>query len=344
MGMKERGPNWWPGGHIRRGKRRDVYVIERRVGGTHFHVSTRATSLTAAMKHLERFEADPDNYVPSDGKVGLALTAELVLEYRAFQAEKGLSREWVNEVARNLSCWADDLAGRDLLRLDLQRDIKPLLKKRGGRTNRTNALKGFFRWLRKEKGLLKHHQDITLDLTAPKGRAAKITKPKNVEIERVRAVAAVLPPHVRDVLILQMGTGWHISEVRRFATGGRIHIPKTAGDVLAVLATEHKGGRITTTPLRALEHLEAAQRIKVRGAILSNNTLRMHTKRAAKAVGVEPLMLGSMRHSVSTWAIEGGARRSEVAEFFNHRSPNTTSDHYTNAAVPTVAVPVHTLH
>ena len=343
MGTESKGPNWWPGGHIRRGKRRDVYVIERRVGGVHFHVSTRASSLTAAMKHLERFEADPDGYRPADGRVGLPLTADLILEYRQHQLDKGLSPEWAKEVARHLSHWADDLAGKDLLKLDLQRDVKPCLLRRGSKVGRINALKGFFRWLRKEKGLVKHHQDVTLDLAAPKGRAAKVSKPKNVELDRVKKIAAYLQPHVLDVLILQMGTGWHISEVRSFAKRGQIHEP-SGGDVLAVLATEHKGGRVTRTPLRALEHVEAARRIQKRGGIVSNNTLAHHTKRAAVAAGVEPMTLGTMRHSVSTWAIEGGARMGEVAEFFGHRSPNTTADHYANAKVPTVGVPVHTLH
>lgn len=346
MGTKEKGPDWWEGGHIRRGKRRDVYVIERRVGGTHFHISTRASSRAAALKHLERFEADPDNYKPSDGKVGLPMTAELILEYQAFQLKKELSREWTKEVASYLGQWADELAGKDLLKLNLHRDIKPVLAKSKSERGRTNALKGFFRWLRTEKGLLKHHQDVTLDLASPKGRAKKAIsgQEKNVSLDVVKRVAAHLPPHVLDVLILQMGTGWHISEARRFALRGRIHLPKPGG-VLAVLITEHKGGRTTRTPIRAQEHLDAATRIKERGKILNNTTLRTHTKRASKKEGIKPAVtLGVMRHSVSTWAIEGGARRAEVAEFFDHRSPNTTADHYINAKVPTVSVPVHTLH
>ncbi len=323
-----------------------MYVIERRVAGTHFHISTRAHTLGAAMKHLERFEADPDNYKPSHQTVGLALTSALVIEYRGFQVEtKGVTRGWANDCQRLLADWADDLVGKDLLKLDLQKDVKPALARRKTTLHhRAIALKGFFKWLRKEKGLLKHHQDVTLDLSIPKIRASKLTRPKNVEIDRVRAVAPHLTQHVLDVLILQMGTGWHISEVRRFAPDGDLVEVARGDGVLAVLVAEQKNGRLTRTPLRNPEHLEAARRIKARGRIVSNNTLAYHLKRAATKAGLPAFTLGSMRHSVSTWAIERGARMVEVAEFFDHRSKNTTNDHYANAAVPTVSIPVHTIH
>lgn len=348
MGTTGKSSNWWPGGHIRRGKRGDVYVIERRVGGVHFHISTRvrAPNLGAAMKHLERFEADPDNYAPAGGRVALAMTAELVLEYQAWQLDvKKVTRQWALNCGRCLAKWTTDLRGKDLTKLDLQKDIKPALAARKtSRPHRVIALKGFFKWLRREKGLLKHHQDVTLDLAVPQLRARKTTRPRNVELERVKAVARRLPAAVRDVLVLQMGTGWHVSEVRRFAIVGEL-LEVTRGDgVLAVLVTPHKGGRLTRTPIKAAEHLEAAKRIKARGKILGDWTLSYHMHRAADAAGVDHFGLGSMRHSVGTWAIEGGARMKEVAEFFGHRSSNTTDDFYANAAVPTVSIPVHTLH
>lgn len=344
MGTAENGPDWWPGGFIRRGKKRDIYVIERRVAGVKFKVSTRASSLTAAMKQLERFEADPDNYRPADGRVGLALTAELILEYRQHQVGKGLSHGWTRDVARLLAHWADDLAGKDLRKLDLQKDIKPILQRRGGGVvSRGNALRGFMKWLRREKGLLKKHEDATVDLAPPKGRPRKVTDPRDMRLEDVRAVAPHLADHPRDILVLQMGTGWHLSEVRRFAERGQLHVPRE-GDVLAVLITEHKGGRLTQTPLRHPEHVEAAKRLKLRGGILTDWVLNYHARRASEAAGLKRrFYFGSMRHSVGTWAVEAGAREAEVSEFFGHRSRTTTRDTYVRAKVPTVSVPVHTL-
>lgn len=350
MGTTGKGADWWPGGHIRRGKRGSVYVIERRVGGTHFHISTRAHTLGAAMKHLERFEADPDNYKPSHQTVGLSLTAVLIGEYRDFQIDvKRCTSSWAHDCKRHMADWADDLAGKDLRKLDLQKHVKPALAARKtSQRHRVIALKGFFKWLRREKGLLKHSEDVTLDLGIPAARAAKLSKPRNLELDRVKAVAAHLPEHIRDLLILLMGTGWHLSEARRFVLHGDL-VETNRDGVLAVLITKHKSGRLTRTPLRAAEHLDAAKRMKARGRFVDRNTIAYHVKRAAIKAStpektVEPFNLGSMRHSVATWAIEGGARMKELAEFLGHRSQNTTADTYANAAVPTVSIPVHTLH
>ena len=349
MGTDAKGKDWWPGGHIRRGQRGDVYVIERRVAGVHFHVSTRAHTLGAAMKHLERFEADPNVYRPADARVQLPMTAELVLAYQDWLLDtKKVTKGWAADCARLLGNWSTDFHGKDLKKLDLPeghqasagraRDDAPPPSHRPQRLFQVAAPRG--------SGLMKHHEDVTLDLAVPKVRAAKLTRKKDAPLERVKAVAAQLKtkPKVLDVLILLMGTGWHISEVRRFAQSGELVEVSRDDGVLAVLVTGHKGKRLTRTPLRQAEHLKAAKRIKKRGAILDNSTLRYHMVRASDAAGVPRVNLGTFRHSVSTWAIERGARMVEVAEFYGHRSPNTTSDHYANAAVPTVSIPVSTLH
>ncbi|QDE68580.1 hypothetical protein BHS09_17190 [Myxococcus xanthus] len=56
MSSKQR----WPGGYFH--KQQDgqpLFIIDRRVRGQRFHVSTRCHNLRLAMKQLERFEADP---------------------------------------------------------------------------------------------------------------------------------------------------------------------------------------------------------------------------------------------------------------------------------------------
>jgi hypothetical protein len=50
----------WEGGYIRQDKRgRDVYVIRRKVRGRAYKVSTRCHTARSALEHLARFEADP---------------------------------------------------------------------------------------------------------------------------------------------------------------------------------------------------------------------------------------------------------------------------------------------
>ena len=66
----------WEGGYRRRdSKGRDVFVIERWVGGRKFHASTRCHTRKAALKQLERFEANPAGYRP-DGEEQLPISAE----------------------------------------------------------------------------------------------------------------------------------------------------------------------------------------------------------------------------------------------------------------------------
>ncbi|PTL79232.1 hypothetical protein [Vitiosangium sp. GDMCC 1.1324] len=56
----------WEGGFIRHDSRgRKVYVIRRMINGRSYKVSTRATTLRAAMEQLKRFEADPEHYNPA---------------------------------------------------------------------------------------------------------------------------------------------------------------------------------------------------------------------------------------------------------------------------------------
>ena len=55
----------WEGGFIRHDSQgRKVYVIRRMINGRNYKVSTRATTLRAAIEQLKRFEIDPEHYNP----------------------------------------------------------------------------------------------------------------------------------------------------------------------------------------------------------------------------------------------------------------------------------------
>jgi hypothetical protein len=67
MGESQDYAETWEGGFIRHdSKGRKVYVIRRMLNGRNYKVSTRATTLRAAMEQLKRFESDPEHYNPAE--------------------------------------------------------------------------------------------------------------------------------------------------------------------------------------------------------------------------------------------------------------------------------------
>jgi integrase len=334
----------WEGGYVRHGKRACVFVIQKEVGGQRFHVSTRKTKERDAHRELDRFLADPYRYnpfaPPDDNRPrALRLTAALIDEFCAWNIGRGNTRKHSKEMAARLTEWLSDFDGTDLRDVTLRQIQEALEARRTSRQHRIIALKSFYKWLRKTRGLLTFRDDPTEDISVPVARAAKLKKKKALERERVYAALEKLAGPVRDFLILLMGTGWHCTEAVRFIRDDEssiVHQP--AGDILAVLSTWHKIGGFTRTPIRHREHLEAAERLRARRE--APTRLNKQIKAACEAAEVEPFTLGVLRHSVATWAIEGGATVAQVAEFLNHRDPRTTRNFYADVSSPTVSVPV----
>lgn len=344
----------WLGGYIRQGKSGPVYVIERWLGGVHLHLSTRRRTERAALKELERFEADPHGYQAIRSEdAPLRITAELVGRYRKYlRTTKKDTPDWVSNVVRLLAHWAEDLGAADLRRMKTVKLRDVLDERQTSRRHRIEAIKGFCRWLREDRELLAIGQDPTLALKVPQAEPAKQRRRRAVPMDYVDLVLPHLPEETRDVLRLLTGTAWHVSEVRRFAAAGELVRP-VSGDPLAVLVTPHKSGDLTRTPITTPEHLAAAERIRGRGRIPIRETLVGHMREACERVrqfqadaGVPEAKrmphwrLGVMRHSVLTHAVEQGATPQEAAEFANHRSVQTTKRFYVDVAVPTVRVPV----
>lgn len=334
----------WLGGYVRRTKNGRLYVIERWAGGGRYHVSTGCSTERAALRELERFEADPSRYERQAPTSAVVLTADLSLEYWKHQTDKGVTKEWADEVGRCLAEWIEAFGRRDLRTLTLHRDIKPHLERwKTRRGARIKALKGLFRWLRQEKGLVSRALDPTLDLPVPQARPEKWRRRKIVPAKNVSAVLRRLPATTRDILHLLSATSWHLSEVRRFAKTGEMVTPMSAKGVLAVLIVRQKSGELTKTPIVHKEHLEAAERIRKRGAIQTRATLARHMRTACRAAGVPWFGLGQMRHTVITWGVEAGATLDEAAEFAHHRSKTTTRRWYVDLDVPRAAIPVKRL-
>lgn len=334
----------WPGGYIhRQNDGRDLFIIEKRVRGKRFHVSTRAHSWTAAMKQLERFEADPLAYRPEGEEQEEPLYPELDLTlafHRWMLDVKGTTTKHANAVKNYLAAWIEDFGRTDLRKVTLRDHIKPALDRRVTcRGYRIAALKAFYAWLRKERHLLSSAQDPTLDLAVPQASPEKWKRRKAVELERVQAALKHLGPLYRDLLVLAAATGWHTTEIERFIRNEDSEIVRIDRDrVLAVLITKHKSGEQTRTPILDHQALAAAERLRAHGKMPKGPNEEI--RKACEKAGVEKFGLGKMRHTVGTWGVERGALPAQVAEFLGHKDPRTTRRFYIDVAVPTVSVPL----
>lgn len=336
----------WLGGFVRETARgKPVFVIEKRIKGELFKVSTRCHTETAALAELKRFEVDPMLYVPG-GAVGLKMTADLVLEYRGWQiSERGNTHEWAHTSANMLMDWLEAFGETDLRRLTAVEVKRTLQRWRTSRPGRVTALKGFFSWLRKERGLLKHHEDPMPDVRIPERKSSKETGARDVPFDVACRVYRALRKDVRDVLQVMAGTGMHLAEVQRFATGGAIR-KDPSGQSLAVLVVWHKRKEKAVCAITNTEQLAAAERIRAQGWMLSRNALWVLMKRANVDAGIpeaERLNFGDMRHSVATWAVELGEDIRNVARAFNHESEAMLRQHYVRHAVPRAVIKTRVL-
>ncbi len=363
--MSRRRVKGWPGYVHRQANGLDLFIIEKQINGQRYHVSTCANTITAALKQLEQFQAAPAEYNPGAslyGEGGLAFDGQLVIDYFNYlvgstkKGGKGNGRKHSRQMLNRMTEWCTDLRGKDLKKLDLGRDIIPVLNRRTNRKNRIIALKGFFRWLRTVEHLLKSQHDPTLDLPVPVSEPEQNLYTKVVPFEHVLAVAPLLSTRARDMLNLLVATGWHISEAERFIREplGEVMLdpPKPPNQVgppaLAALIMKHKSGDQTSTPITSQDHLESAIRLKASGEFPNQSRLNQQLREACAAARIDgkpvpKFTLGVMRHSVATWAVEEGATVKEVAVFLHHKSPSTTRKFYVRTKMPVPAVPVRSL-
>jgi integrase len=329
----------WEGGFVRTdAKGRKVYVIRRMINGKSYKVSTRAGNIRAAMEQLKRFEADPEGYNPAGAphEAPIYLDAPLAEEFLVWNRDvKKNSREWLEKQQRYLAWWADQLKGLDLRKLSLVDHIKPALKGSGNGPHRIAVLKSVYSWLRKEKHLLSVNEDPTFQtLVVPQARPEQWKRDKVIPREHYLLAREHLAPHWRDGMDVQAGTGWHVTELIRFAKEGSVEPYRgDAEGVSGVLVCpQTKSGEPLRTAVSA-GVLEAGKRLLERGTF-GREKYGMAVISACKAAGIPPFTPGRFRHSVATWAIEKGADPASVAAFLNHKSPSTTRRFYATHAVP----------
>ncbi len=344
MGKKRK----WLGGYARlESDGRETFVIERRVAGKRYHVSTRCHREREALEHLRRFETNPADYSPQ-GAAGaiveaVRLTPELVTEFREWQVSKGVTERHAYYTGKYLMNWVRDLSELDLRKVSLRDHVDPALERRKSPAKRIAALKVLYKWLRTKKRLLVSAEDPTLDLLVPQARPEKRLRRKAVDLAVVAAMLSGLPDRYRDVVLFAACTGWHRSEIERFIRDPRSELVELTPEAilrdgcLAVAKTWHKGKVWTATPLRTQQQVDAAKRIRERGKF--PRKFNEELARTAARLEIPYFTLGVMRHSYASWQVKGGADAKRVAVALDHRDERTTANFYIDVDVPKSDLP-----
>src|SRR6266446_1356975 len=145
--------------------------------------------------------------------------------------EQQNSTRYVAELRAGLEWWRPRLAGVDLRELSITRHVLPELDRlQRGRRPRIVALKVLCSWLHRERHELEHNPLAALKL--PQSRPEQWRRRKVVPRQVLDATLDELEPKWRDAVTVLCGTGWHVTELARFATtqsGGIATRPRRAG-------------------------------------------------------------------------------------------------------------------
>jgi len=330
----------WQGGYIiRDSKGRDLYFIRKQIDGKRYDLSTGCHSVRAAVKQLDRFEANPAAFSARgvEPEAAICLDEALCTEFMEFNRDvKKNSPNWLRKQADYVAWWAGQLDGLDLRRVNIGDHLKPALARASAVPHRTATVKAIYSWLRKEKHLITAAQDPTFGaLPVPQSKPEQWKRMKAIPKDHYLLAREHLTATWRDPLDVHAGTGWHLTELQRFAQSGTIEpVPVGSAEGVAgvLVCPQTKGGEMLRTAVRG-GVLEAAKRLHERGS-LSIEKYGLAVKAACRAARIEPFTPGQFRHSVATWAINNGADPASVAAFLNHKSPRTTRKFYATHATP----------
>jgi integrase len=358
-------PLTWKGGIVRYDASGEpTYIIRRMVNTRRYVISTRAHSLEAAGVHLDRFEKDPEGYDPR-GHVrpeAIPLDVKLAEAFLAWSAKpkkeggRGNTPRWVHEQKLYLDWWSERLRGVDLRRLSYEEHVAPAMEGATAQRQRGATLLALYRFLRKERGLSLTEDPVHGRLTFGEPEPEQVRRSKVVPTEHIDLVIEHLTSPWREVLTIQAGTAWHVTEVERFAVGGSIEpLPRnvTQEGVAAVLVCpRHKSGESIRTRVSAAV-VEAAKRLRAHGSFSRGHTGRGGSayfravrsacsvvKRPDGEIGIPAFTPGMIRASVATHAVNAGVDPAAVASFLGHRTKKTTERFYSTLAsvakIPTV--------
>ena len=346
----------WLGGFIHEAEDGSkTYVIRKQVAGTRYEVSTRCVTERAALKQLERFEADPEGYSPGSSekkKEPVLLDVEVANRFLTWCRDvKKNSPLWVGKQKRYVAWWATKLKGKNLAKLSLKYDIEAALVGEKAIAHRIATIKAIYSWLRKVDRTIALPEDPTFGtLSVPQSDPHhREMKDKSIPAADYTRVREHLEGHWRAALEVQLGTGWHLSEVKRFAEGGAIekHPTKAEGVAGVLVCPEAKEGGLLRTAVKA--EVRAAGEVLLKRGSFSIEKYGLAIKAGCDAANAEiteaaigakkkpklikPFTPGRIRHTVATNAINSGNDPAMVSAFLNHKNPRTTRKFYATHAV-----------
>ncbi|ACL64633.1 integrase family protein [Anaeromyxobacter dehalogenans 2CP-1] len=241
-----------------------------------------------------------------------------VEEYLADCGRRGIDPQSINTKRRHLAEWNRRIGPQRITLPVLNKAVKRL----GGARNKVATIKAYFTWLR-QQGRVRRQDDPTLDLAKPS--APPCEWDRLVPIDHHRKVVAELEPRWGDLLVVLSGTGWHLSELLRFARSGSID-----GNVL--VCPRHKSGEPHRTMVSDAV-LGAAQRSRERGGF-SPSLLYRTVAATCDRLCIPRFGVGGYRHTVATNAVRSGASPEEVAHFLGHKGSYMVKAIYAKVAVP----------
>lgn len=319
----------WDGGYQREG----VYYIRRQVAGRRYELSTGCTQPRAALAHLTEFEVNPGAYAAAVvSKPAVPLSDALIERFLTWsRVEKHNSERWVYNQHRSLIRWQKALSGKDLRACPLP-SLLTALDGMAGRAQMIRVLKTLYSWLCLVTHQLSAAEDPTYhQLTAPQNHPAQNRRSKAINDEQLKAILGHTRGVYRAALTILGASGWHFSELLRFAKGGSVLQTPQGAYVLAVPCLKSGAPGHTEVPAEVVPY---AHELLAHGT-LNYNRFREHLKQASQAAGVSPVLRpGYLRHTVATHAVNHGASVAAVSSFLNHRSERTTKLFYATHAVP----------
>jgi integrase len=330
----------WLGGYVRVRGQRVTFVIEQRREGKRWHFSTRCSTESAALKVLERWQADPHAFARMVYGGRVVITRELVLKFTAWQLSgaDAVTKKHAHYTGRYLLDWMEAVGARDVRSLTVPELKRTLQRWRGSHGLRIAALKVFFAWLREEEGALRHAEDVTLDWPVPQAVPAQRRKAKALALDTVIAILPHLSEGDREIVALLCGTGWHLQEAARFSKGGEI-LPGQRDGELATLVVQHKNRERVHTALTQQAHVDAARRVRERGGLAPYAFSRRFGD-ASERAGLERVTAGVFRHTFATWAAAAGGELTAISRFLHHKDPRTTKNFYVSMGLAPETVPV----